>query len=861
MTFKKRIPIVLLWLTIATSSAVAMALTAMHLYLGPSLPSVDSLRDVRLQTPLRIYSSDGKLIGEFGEMRRTPIKFEEIPQKYIDALLAAEDAQFYSHNGVSITGLMRATSQLVMSGDIQGGGSTITMQLTRHFFLSKRQEFKRKFNEILLAMRIERELSKEEILELYVNVIFLGNRSYGIQAAAQGYYGKPLRELSVAQLAMIAGLPKAPSTMNPLANPERAMIRRNWILGRMKELGTLDEAAYQRAINEPLKAANHGNNVAANVDASYVSEMARQEAIRLFGTKAYTDGYRIYTTIHSEMQSGAERAIVKGLQTYDRRHGYRGPEQRFSIVGGLAGATPPLPADATDENAAQQPEVAWVSEEWKNALRDIPSYGGLRPAVVIQVEDKSVSALLANGDTVKVEWEHGLSDARPYINENTIGAAPETAADVLQVGDVIRLNERSPGTWYLDQIPEIQGALVALNPNNGAIQSLVGGFDFHHNNFNRVTQAKRQPGSSFKPFIYTAALEHGFTPATIVNDAPFVTYDTQLETSWRPENSSGKFYGPTRLRKAFYLSRNLVSIRVLRSVGVGNTIQGMDRFGFDKKTLPRDLSLALGSANLTPLELATGYSVFANGGYRIEPYLIERILDFDGHTVFEALPLTVCKTCEDAEAPLPGNQVADKDEQPKANQPYSFLGDAFEISFAIKSLLNILEPQDYPQAPRVLEPEVAYMMDSMLQDVIQRGTGRRAKTLERHDLAGKTGTTNGPTDAWFSGYNGDMVTTTWVGFDHTGNLGNAEFGGTAALPIWIDYMRTALKGRPETPRLQPSGIVTVRIDPETGERAAVGNPNAIFEIFRTENTPDAPSGNGNMNSPYDNENAITEDLF
>lgn len=868
MAFTKRtstrISITLLWLALAGCSMILMGLTAMHLYLGPSLPSVESLRNVQLQTPLRIYSSDGKLIGEFGEKRRTPVEFHEIPQTYIDALLAAEDTQFYSHHGVSITGLLRATSQLLSSGDIQSGGSTITMQLARNFFLSNRQEFKRKFNEILLALRIERELTKEQILELYVNVIFLGNRSYGIQAAARGYYGKPLNELSVAQLAMIAGLPKAPSTMNPLVNPERAIIRRNWILGRMRELDWLDEGSYQRAINEPVTAHQHGNSVAEGVDASYVSEMARRKAVSLFGPNAYTDGYRIYTTIDSKLQSSAEHAIIKGLQTYDHRHGYRGPEQQFSVVGALAGTPSALthePAlEANTTTLGSRFNANLVRADWQDALRDIAIYGNLYPAAVTHVGDQFIEALLANGETVKVAWEHGLSDAQPYISENAVGPAPETAADILNIGDVIRLKERTPGTWYLDQVPAVQGALISLNPDNGAILSLVGGFDFQYSNFNRVTQAKRQPGSSFKPFIYTAALESGLTPATIVNDAPLVFSSSELETSWRPENSSGKFYGATRLRKGFYLSRNLVSIRVLRSIGISYAIEGMSRYGFDESELPQDLSLALGSANLTPMEMVTGYSVFANGGYSVEPYLIERILDFDGRTVFEALPKTVCTTCEDAETPVPGNTLVEKTEQADINRPYDFEGDAFQVDFAIKSLLDILEPEDYPQAPRVLGPEVAYIIDSMMQDVIQHGTGRRAKAVARHDLAGKTGTTNGPTDAWFAGYNGDVVAVAWVGFDQMSNLGTSEFGGTAALPIWINFMRTALHGRPETPRPQPEGIVTVRIDPATGQRARVGDPDAIFEIFRAENVPDASTAH-HLNSPYDNPAVLTEELF
>lgn len=841
-----------------------------HLYLSPTLPSVDSLRDVRLQTPLRIYSNDGKLIGEIGEKRRTPIQYEDIPQAYIDALLSAEDDQFYSHHGVSIKGLMRAFSQILMSGDIQGGGSTITMQVARNFFLTKRQEFKRKFNEILLALRIERELSKEDILELYVNVIFLGNRAYGIQAASQVYYGDTIDKLSVAQLAMIAGLPKAPSTMNPLANPERALQRRNWILSRMLELNKLTEEEYEDAFSAPITASYHGNSL--DLSASYVAEMARREAIEMFGVKAYTDGYRVYTTLDSDLQNSAREAVIAGLMEYDQRHGYRGPEQKLKVPQAIAQQlnrqenSDAAPVEsAVDSTSAPEDTLSPLRRSWHDelltALRDIPTYADMEPAAVVDLGERHATVLLKEGDTVRLKWEQGLSNARPHINVNAVGPSPEKASDVLALGDVVRLHRDEQGNWQLSQLPAAQAALVSLNPRNGAVLALVGGLDFRQSNFNRAIQAKRQPGSNFKPFIYTAALENGYTAASIINDAPIVFDDNQLEAAWRPENSGGNFYGPTRLRKALYLSRNLVSIRVLRSMGISKAIEHIDRFGIDPKNLPRDLSLALGSLSMTPLEVATGYAVFANGGHKVEPYFIERILNYDGEPVYEALPLTVCHQCE--KNSLDPFQLSKADDEAASfNNPFTFSGDAFSISRELKTKLGGLEPEDYPRAPQVLDERVAYIMDSMLKDVVKRGTATKAKVLKRRDLAGKTGTTNDSTDAWFSGYAGDLVTTAWIGFDDMSTLGRREFGSSAALPIWIRFMRDALQNRPEVEMPQPPGLVTVRIDAETGKRAKAGEPGAIFEIFRADQVPDFADDNESNTSNWDDSTeVITDDIF
>jgi penicillin-binding protein 1A len=838
----RNIALALSWLLLAgTSSAIAI-LAGTHLYLSPSLPSVESLRDIRLQTPLRIYSSDGKLIGEIGEMRRTPVKFQEIPQGYIDALLSAEDAQFYSHRGVSIRGLLRASSQLLMSGDIQGGGSTITMQVARNFFLTKRQEFKRKFNEILLALRIERELSKEEILELYVNVIFLGNRAYGIHAASQVYYGKDLDQLSVAQLAMLAGIPKAPSTMNPLANAQRATERRDWILGRMLELGKIDEAVYQVAIAESGEAKYHGSNL--DLSASYVAEMARRTAVEMFGPAAYTDGYRVYTTIDSDLQSSARNAVILGLQDYDKRHGYRGPEQKLTVPAEIVEAT----------TNAELPQADVVSEWHKTlreALAELPVYADMRPAAVISVAPEEIEFLLGSGEQVKLKWEGDLTEWRPYLSVNNLGPKPSSPADMFELGDVARLRRNDGKTWALTQIPQVQAALAAISPRNGAILALVGGLDFHQSNFNRATQARRQPGSSFKPFLYTAALENGYTAASLINDSPLVFDDEQQEAAWRPENSGGDFLGPTRLRKALYLSRNLVSIRLLHSMGFDKAFSKIDRFGFDPKAFPRDLSVALGSFAVTPLSIAQGYAVLANGGYKIEPYHIERILNFEGRAVYEARPATVCRGCTEQETvAAPATQD---------NHPFSFSGDPFAISPALRNLLGGMEPQDYPRAPQVVDAEVAYIMDSMLKDVVKRGTAARARTLQRGDLAGKTGTTNNATDAWFAGYGGDLATVAWVGFDDTTTLGRREYGGTAALPVWVEFMREALRDRPEFSLPQPPGLVTVRIDPETGRRADASTRNAIYEIFRSDQVPQ-DSGK-DVQSPWQNSEVRTETIF
>jgi penicillin-binding protein 1A len=875
-SINKKLISFLLWAFASLIFGIITCLASIYLYLSPNLPSIESLRDIELQTPLRIYSIDNKLIGEFGEKRRDPVSIEETPQQLIDAILAAEDDTFYKHRGVSIKSLFRAASQLLLSGEIQSGGSTITMQVARNFFLSREQTFSRKLNEILLAIKIEQELSKPEILELYINKIYLGNRAYGFKAAAQSYYGKDLKDLNLAQLAMCAGLPKAPSRYNPIANAGRALIRRDWILNRMHFLNKISNDELEAAINEPVTARYHGQKLELN--APYVAEAARERAVELYGDGAYINGYKVYTTVNSHLQKTAQDAIVKGLMAYDDRHGYRGPEQKLDPASLSPLEPKPQNNEATKTDSATitketTPKEGVVKDvglvnliPWLETIKKIPRYGTLEPAVVIRIGENYISALTPLGNTVDIAWENGLENARPYVNESFAADKPESPQKVVDIGDIIRIYEDDENQWHFSQVPDIEAALIALNPNDGSIQSIVGGFDFSHSSFNRALQAKRQPGSNFKPFIYTIGLENEFTPASILNDAPIVVQDDRLESTWRPENASGKFYGPTRLRKALFLSRNLVSIRLLRSLGIGKTVKSLARFGMETTDIPRDLSMALGSFVMTPLEVAVGYSVFANGGYKVDPFLIHHIRDRHDNVLFKSEP----KVIPSVEEALVYTTEEQEQEHYQAMEEGVALPGSFENTFDLNNTSpHEVTKQASPEAitvelstqaaERVVDERIVYLMNSMLRDVIKRGTGRKALSLGRNDLAGKTGTTNGPTDAWFSGFNSELVTTTWVGFDNNNKLGRGEYGGVAALPIWIDYMKVALEGEPESIRPQPDGVVTVRIDPETGTRAAPSNPNAIFELFLEETAP--PEFDETIMPNGNNSNPAPEDLF
>ncbi len=810
-----------LWLGIFGVLAGAAAVGIAYYYLEPELPEIDNLRDVRLQVPLKVYTRDDRLIAEFGEKRRIPLNHEELPERLIQAFLAAEDANFYTHPGVDYRGLARAGIQLALTGEKRQGGSTITMQVARNFYLSSQKTFTRKISEIFLALRIENELSKAEILELYLNKIYLGHRAYGVGAAARVYYGKTVGDLDLAQTAMIAGLPKAPSAFNPLTNPSRAIARRNYVLSRMLELGYIDQAQYDEAHAQPVTASRYSPDI--QIEAPYAAEMVRAEMVDRFGEDAYTGGYSVYTTLKAEEQSAANGALRHALDDYSDRHGYYGPESRLDSV-------------------PTQPE------ELDAILADHPTVGELLPAVVTAIDDKSASVYLGEGSTGTVDWKQ-MEWARPYIELDNRGPAPKKPADVVAAGDLIRVKwveQDDKKVLRLSQIPRVAAAMIALDPNNGSIRALVGGYDFYHSKFNRVTQAKRQPGSGFKAFIYSAALASGFTPASLINDAPVVFEDPSLEGAWRPENYSGKFFGPTRLRYALTKSRNLVSIRLLSSMGIDNAVRHIAKFGFDPKEIPHNLSLALGSTEVTPLQMATGYAVLANGGYRVEPFMINRIEQSDVGVIYRANPLTVCKDCPAVAADTAAETPADRAEE-SAAPPNESATD-----------------QQPRVAPRVLDERNRYLMYSMMQDVIRAGTATKARELGRKDIAGKTGTTNDQRDAWFNGFNQNIVANVWVGFDDNSKLGRGEVGGKAALPAWIEFMRTALNDVPDVEPTMPKGIVRMRIDPRTGARASAATEDAIFELFMAENAPEYAGGTtntGTVSSQPVTTTPPTQDLF
>lgn len=805
------------WVFLTGLSVAVIVTSGFYLYLRPGLPPVHQLLDIKLQTPLRVYSKDNRLIAEFGEKRRTPITIEQIPTIQLQAFMAAEDARFYEHFGVDIKGLARAAIELVSTGEIQSGGSTITMQVAKNYFLSRDRTFIRKFNEILLALQIERELDKNRILELYLNKIYLGNRAYGIAAAAQVYYNKPVSELSLAQMAMLAGLPKAPSAFNPLANPDRAMIRRNWILGRMRDLGYITPDAHELAVSAPITASY--NSTETEVDADYVAEMARSEMVRRFGEDAYTDGYTVTLTVDGKKQQVATEALRDGLEAYDRRHGFRGP-------------------------IGQIDQETLAESEPSDLILNYPRVESLLPAIVTEVDDESgkvaVHARRIGPATMAFET---MTWARRYKTENLTGPEPEKPSDVVAPGDVIYVRAQNPesaspepeangnespneqseqlaeASVALAQIPRVEGALISLKAKTGAIEALSGGYSFGQSKYNRAIQARRQPGSTFKPFLYLSALESGMTPATIYNDAPIVFDDSELETAWRPQNSSGQFYGPTRLREALYRSRNLVSIRLLRDLGIQNTLDYLAQLEIPVENMPDDLSLSLGSGQLTPMELARGMAVIANGGYDVEPYLIETITDFSGETIYQAPKTVLCdKDCDDDTAQEPSG------EQEGSPNTGANVSETSEDSPEVRVM------------PRLADERSVFILHSMMQDVIRRGTGRRALALGRDDIAGKTGTTNEQKDTWFAGFNHEVATTTWVGFDQPAPLGRREFGASTALPIWLDYMEVALEGAPSSFMPRPNGIVNIRINPETGQRARPGE-DGIFEVFREEDAP------------------------
>ena len=774
---------------IVMSVAVAAVVTTAYLIYSPQLPEVETLRDVKLQTPLKVYSREGLLIGLYGEKRRIPLSFAELPPSMIDAFLAAEDDRFFEHPGVDYQGLLRAGINLVLTGQKAQGGSTITMQLARNFFLTPERTYTRKIKEILLALRIEKTLNKQEILELYLNKIYLGQRAYGVGAAAEVYFGKKVDELSVDQIALIAGLPKAPSKFNPINNIERATVRRDYVLGRMNKLDMISDETYQLALSTPVEAKRHTTKI--EVEAHYIGEMVRAQMLETYGEEAYSDGYHVFTTIEASKQRAAVDAVQAGILAYDLRHGYRGPEGSIPV-----------------EKLTDMDVVADLVDK-------MPNVGELYPGVVTQVTDESATVSLAK-EIIQLDMG-SLKWARKYKTQNSMGPAPKVVSDVLKPGDIIRVADSAKG-WQLRQIPNVSSALVSLRSEDGAIAALTGGFDFYASKFNRATQAKRQPGSSFKPFVYSAALDAGFTPASIINDAPVVFEDRATENAWRPHNYSGKFFGPTRLRVALTKSRNMVSIRLLRDIGRKIAREHAAKFGFKVDELPTDLTLALGSGAVSPLTLANAYSVFANGGYYVEPYFIQRIEGPDNEVLFSANPLRVC---DEECARLAADISMHSEELAELG-----LGDSIGT-----------EDIQIRQAPRVISEANAFQMDSMLKDVIKRGTGKRALVLNRDDIVGKTGTTNDQHDAWFAGYHPNIATVVWLGFDEHKPLGRGEVGGVAALPIWIDYMRVALQGEPHIQRSLPQDMVLLKINPETGLLVDQENGLGIEEVFHVDQIP------------------------
>jgi penicillin-binding protein 1A len=788
---------------------IAFANVCAYVYLKPALPDVDSLRDVQLQVPLRVYTRDGKLIAAIGEQRRIPVRYEQIPKKLIQAFLATEDDRFFRHHGVDWQGILRAAVANARAGGIRQGASTITMQVARDMFLTPRRDMKRKMSEIYISLLMEAEFTKEEIFSLYVNKIFLGQRAYGVAAAAEVYFGKSLDQLTVAEMATLAGIPTAPSVVNPVANAEAAKVRRAHVLGRMLELNYITQAEYDEAKSSPMESRLHGSSVEA--DAPYVAEMVRNEMQSKFGDGVYTAGYKVFTTIDSRLQAAGTVALRTGLLEYDRRHGYRGAIAKID----LSKLSSPKDLDGQ--------------------LEEFPMIGGLRPAIVEKVDAKSAKIYVKDIGEATLPWEK-LSWARRELPDEKTDRWPTQASEILARGDVIYTVGRTAETLLFVQVPEAQSALVSVDPKDGAVAALIGGFDYFQSKYNRATQARRQPGSGFKPFVYAAAFDKGYTPASIVLDAPIVIDETGTEQAWRPKENENRFFGPIRLREALVHSRNLVSVRLMRAIGGEYTWNYVTRFGFDKSQLPNDLTLALGTAEISPLQVAIGYSTFANGGYKVSAYTIDRIEDAGGKVLQQAAPTLACFECDRVTGPPAAKSTA--------GARGSQLDEAPHDGKTLIPAKNL--------APQIIRPQVAFLLADMMKDVIRRGTGVRARSLNRDDIAGKTGTTSDFHDAWFNGFNGDLVTTVWTGFDQDRSLGDGEEGAHVAVPTWTYFMHEALAGAPKHGVPVPDGIVTVRISPETGMLASSDNPNGIMEKFIDGNLPkpevyEGPNSSNPMN--------------
>ena len=816
--------------------------------MDPQIPATETYSKYRFETPLRIFTRDNKLIGEFGDRRTIPIAFEDTPKAYIDALLNTEDKRFFEHRGVDLISLANDVVGLFLS-DVRTGASTITMQLAKIISFSPEQTFIRKFKEMLLAVKIEQALTKEQILELYINIAPLGKHAYGVQAGAHTYYGKPVSELNLAQIAMLAAVSKRPEAGNPINGPEYAVRRRNLVLRRMLDQASISRAEYEEAVAAPISAVVHRRDL--DLVAPFPAEWVRQQLVERYGTDIYA-GYEAVTTLDSKLQLAAQRALRTGLEAYDRRHGYRGAVARVEVppeftvpeVPPLARGTMTFPEPPPADGLAQAGAVGQQSAEGAeaalpaaldvpphfdgtaafrafttSALKGRPTVQGKEPAVVLALATRRMLVARADATTLVLPWD-GLRWARRYLSVDAMAARPQTAAEVAEIGDVVYI-ERDNGAWRLAQVPDIAGALVALDTHDGAVRAIVGGYDFVGNQFDHALQARRQPGSGFKPFVYSAALENGVTPASVFLDAPLVFRDPSTGRTYRPRNDSGRYNGPTRLREALYRSINLVSIRVMLRIGADNILRHAGQFGFRTGTFPDNTQLAIGGGTMgvTPLEMATAYAAIANGGYAVQPRIIERVRTIDGDTVFEPPRTAACDPCSAGEGAQP-----------------------------------VVSP-----APRAISAQNAFIMDSMLRDVVRRGTGRRALVLERSDIAGKTGTTDEAVDTWFNGYHPKLAATTWVGFSQARPLGAREYGSTTPLAIWVDFMRQALAEEPEEQRIAPDGVVRARVDAATGQAASPDNRRAMFEYFLADNAPETETATQRSNA--DTATVRPEDIF
>ena len=804
--------LVLLGLGVITAISAVAGVVGAYYYVQPGLPAAETIRDIPLQIPLRIFSRDGLLVSEIGERRRILVTYDDLPQHVVDAFVAAEDQRFFVHPGIDYRGILRAFAQLAATGDISSGGSTLTQQLARDYFLTREQKFTRKLREAFLAYKIEQEFTKEQIMALFLNKMFFGQRAYGVAAASQVYFNKNLADINEAEAATLAGVLPAPSRYNPVYSAANAEIRRGYVLGRMLDLGYIGEPAYDNSMALPMESRLHGT--AVELSAPFIAEMVRSEMLKRYGEGTYTDGYQVVTSLDSRQQKAANYSLRNGLLEFTRRRGYKGPIQNVEVTDQLL-ATP--------------------FEEWPIEIRELLEQyapGGLSIALVTAVnENNSASLLLRAGVTSVLPWV-GMKWAKPFIDRTTTGPDPESAADVLAVGDLVYVMPTTMGIWALAQVPEAQGAVVSIDPFDGAISALTGGFDFTTSKFNRARQAFRQPGSSFKPFIYSAALEHGNTPATVVLDAPVVINSSELEAVWRPINYSGRFYGPTRMREALKRSMNLVSVRLLLfETGVGNAVRHIAKFGFGGAALPHNGSLALGGGAASPLDMAQGYATLANGGHAVKPYVIDAIYGPEGETLYRAEPAIVCDECVPSDDP---ELVIDDDLVEELT-----LDEMAEIATVYRPDATVAPElfEGVVLAPQAVSPQNIFLVQDMMRDVVRAGTGRRAMALGRTDLSGKTGTSNDRRDAWFGGFNADIAAIVWVGYDDDLPLGPGEEGSRTALPIWVEFARIALKGAPDNQMPMPDGIVQRRIDRATGCPARAGQSNTMFEVFREGHVP------------------------